>query len=331
MQKRLQAEYDEQLLDLLYSDEDSKKVEERFQPLCRIMTCDGRPNVTTTDEVEVITSGARKYELLMRDLAAAKESIHIEYFHFGIDKGSRAVRRLLMQKAREGVKVRFINENIANFPIPRLYFNLMRRAGVEVRHFTNNRFSLLRFLLTLSYRDHRKIVVIDGRIGYTGGMNINDHYFLQWRDTHLRLTGKSAAHLQFVFLDTWIRIGGSLSEPLRAYSPILEPTNGIAAGRLLTQITPDDPTSPEPVLQTAYEWILNHAQHYVCCQSPYLAPPDSLMQAFRNAVKRGVDVAVMVPERCDTGIVRPINHSFYHDFVQAGVKLYVLRYGSCCV
>ncbi len=327
MRERLQAEYDEQLMHLLYSGDDIEKVDEYYRPLCRIMTGDGRPNVTTSDEVEVITSGARKYELIMRDIAEAKESVHLEYFHFGIDKGSREVRSLLMQKAREGVKVRFINENITNFPIPRIYYNRMRKAGVDVRHFTNNRFSIIRFLLTLSYRDHRKIMVIDGRIAYTGGMNINDHYFKQWKDTHLRLTGKSVAHLQFTFLETWIRIGGRLPEPLRAYMPVLDEHNNLPEGSLLTQITPDDPTSPEAVLQTAYEWILNHAQRYVWLQSPYLAPPDSLVEAVRNAVKRGVDVRIMVPEHCDTVLMKPINRSFYNDFIQTGAQLY-LRSGE---
>ena len=261
--------------------------------------------------------------MLMSDLICAKESIHMEYFHFGIDKSSRKIRQVLMEKARQGVKVRFINENIANRPIPNCYFHSMRKAGVEVVNFSDSKFSLLRFLMTLSYRDHRKIVVIDNRIGYTGGMNINDHYFYQWRDTHLRLTGEAVASLQYAFLDTWLASGGQLHSAVNSFFFHLDkPSCGQSLGTL-TQVTPDDPTSPEPVLLTAYEWILNHAQKYVWFQSPYIAPPPSLISAMRNAAQRGVDVRVMVPEHCDTAIMRPINKSYYAELTEAGVQFYV--------
>ena len=318
---RMQAEATEALQRLLFSNSLTMRIEQRFRPLAMLLARDGRPSVAAS-EVEIIISGRRKHDLLIGDILNAKESIHMEYFHFGIDKSSRRIRRLLMAKARQGVKVRFINENIANWPIPNIYFNSMRKAGVEVVNFSRS-WSLLRFLMTLSYRDHRKIVVIDNRIGYTGGMNINDHYFYQWRDTHLRLTGEAVASLQYAFLDTWLAAGGQLNSAVNTFFFHLDkPSCGLPLGAL-TQITPDDPTSPEPVLLTAYEWILNHAQSYVWFQSPYIAPPPSLISAMRNAAQRGVDVRVMVPEHCDTAIMRPINKSYYAELTEAGVQLYV--------
>ncbi|MBQ7210980.1 MAG: cardiolipin synthase [Paludibacteraceae bacterium] len=319
---RMQAEDTEALQRLLFSNSLTMHVEQRFRALTMLLMQGGRPSVSTSIP-QIITSGKDKYNMLMNDLVNAKESIHMEYFHFGIDKSSRQIRQLLMEKARQGIRVRFINENIANWPIPNLYFRSMRKAGVEVVNFSDSRFSLLRFLMTLSYRDHRKIVVIDNRIGYTGGMNINDHYFYQWRDTHLRLTGDAVASLQYAFLDTWLAAGGQLNSALvNFFFHLDKPPCGLPLGTL-TQITPDDPTSPEPVLLTAYEWILNHAQHYVWFQSPYIAPPPSLISAMRNAVQRGVDVRVMVPERCDTAIMRPINKSYYAELTESGVLLYV--------
>ncbi len=318
---RMQAEDTEALQRLLFSNSLTMRIEQRFRPLAMLLAKDGRPSVAAS-EVEIITSGRRKHDLLIGDILNAKESIHMEYFHFGIDKSSRQIRRMLMAKARQGVKVRFINENIANWPIPNIYFNSMRKAGVEVVNFSRS-WSLLRFLMTLSYRDHRKIVVIDNRIGYTGGMNINDHYFYQWRDTHLRLTGEAVASLQYAFLDTWLAAGGQLNSAVNSFFFHLDkPSCGQSLGTL-TQVTPDDPTSPEPVLLTAYEWILNHAQKYVWFQSPYIAPPPSLISAMRNAAQRGVDVRVMVPEHCDTAIMRPINKSYYAELTEAGVQLYV--------
>ena len=322
LRSRMQAEDTEELRRLLFSNGLTMRVEQRFQPLTMLLARGGRPSVSLSTP-QIITSGKDKYNMLMSDLICAKESIHMEYFHFGIDKSSRQIRRMLMAKARQGVKVRFINENIANRPIPNCYFHSMRKAGVEVVNFSDSKFSLLRFLMTLSYRDHRKIVVIDNRIGYTGGMNINDHYFYQWRDTHLRLTGEAVASLQYAFLDTWLASGGQLHSAVNSFFFHLDkPSCGQSLGTL-TQITPDDPTSPEPVLLTAYEWILNHAQKYVWFQSPYIAPPPSLISAMRNAAQRGVDVRVMVPEHCDTAIMRPINKSYYAELTEAGVLFYV--------
>lgn len=321
LRSRMQAEDTEELRRLLFSNGLTMRVEQRFQPLTMLLARGGRPSVSLSTP-QIITSGKDKYNMLMSDLICAKESIHMEYFHFGIDKSSRKIRQVLMAKARQGVKVRFINENIANRPIPNLYFRSMRKAGVEVVNFSDSKFSLLRFLMTLSYRDHRKIVVIDNRIGYTGGMNINDHYFYQWRDTHLRLTGEAVASLQYAFLDTWLASGGQLHSAVNSFFFHLDkPSCGQSLGTL-TQITPDDPTSPEPVLLTAYEWILNHAQKYVWFQSPYIAPPPSLISAMRNAAQRGVDVRVMVPEHCDTAIMRPIK-SYYAELTEAGVQLHV--------
>ena len=322
LRSRMQAEDTEELRRLLFSNGLTMRVEQRFQPLTMLLARGGRPSVSLSTP-QIITSGKDKYNMLMSDLICAKESIHMEYFHFGIDKSSRKIRQVLMEKARQGVKVRFINENIANRPIPNRYFRSMRKAGVEVVNFSDSRFSLLRFLMTLSYRDHRKIVVIDNRIGYTGGMNINDHYFYQWRDTHLRLTGEAVASLQYAFLDTWLASGGQLHSAVNSFFFHLDkPSCGQSLGTL-TQVTPDDPTSPEPVLLTAYEWILNHAQKYVWFQSPYIAPPPSLISAMRNAAQRGVDVRVMVPEHCDTAIMRPINKSYYAELTEAGVQFYV--------
>lgn len=197
---------------ILFGHDNESAIREEFRPLAKLLGAESYPSVTSGNDVEIITSGQRKFDLLREDILAAKDSIHIEYFHFGNDKGSKAIKRLLMQKAREGVKVRFLYENIANFPIASAYYNNMRKAGVEVVKFTNPRMHVLDLATKLNYRNHRKIVVIDGKIGYTGGMNINDHYFRQWRDTHMRLTGDAVAVLQYTFLDSWLTGGGTIDK-----------------------------------------------------------------------------------------------------------------------
>ena len=207
----------EALNKLLFGHEADALVREDFRPLARMMSLGAYPSVTSGNDFEIITSGGRKFDILSKDILEAKEYIHMEYFKFGNDKGGKAIKELLMKKAREGVKVRFMLENIANFPIRPKFYNEMRKAGVEVVRFTNPRAHLLKFVTSLNYRNHRKIVVIDGKIGYTGGMNLNDNYFERWRDTHLRIEGPAVASLQYAFLDSWLTGGGTIDRPLLDY------------------------------------------------------------------------------------------------------------------
>ncbi len=193
--------------ELLFGDSQEQNIKPEYRNLSRLLKKDSGLTVCDNNEIEIITSGGRKLEALVNDLLNAKHHIHFEYFYFLKDDGSKKIKKLLMQKAREGVKVRFIHENIANITIWPSYYNEMKEAGVEIVKFTNpNSFILSKF----NYRDHRKIVVIDGKIGYTGGMNIGDDYFFRWRDTHTRFTGNAVAALQYCFLNSWITSGGTI-------------------------------------------------------------------------------------------------------------------------
>ena len=311
---------DDHLNNLLFQASGWDRLPDRYRPLSLLLSSESGLRLSDGNELEIITKGSWKFCLLMEDLRAAQHSIHMEYFHFGNDAGSRAIKEVLMQKAREGVEVRFINENIANFPISSLYYDDMKRAGVEVQKFTNPRSHLLNLITLLNYRDHRKIVVIDGKIGYTGGMNINDKYFLRWRDTHLRLTGKAVASLQYLFLDSWLISGGSLTRPVRDYFPVTEP----GGGRLM-QIVPDSPQAENPVLQLAYEWVLQHAKDYVWLQTPYFVPPEPVLDALKIAAIGGTDVRIMLPATSDNFFMRPANRLYFKELIEAGVKIYLRR------
>lgn len=294
------------------------------------------PSVSGDNDIEIITEGKRKFELLMKDISEARESIHMEYFHFGNDKGSKAVRELLMKKAEEGVKVRFIHENVANFPISSGYYDKMTKAGVDVVKFTNPRYHLLNLVTRLNYRNHRKIVVIDSKIAYTGGMNINDHYFVQWRDTHMRLTGPAVASLQYIFLDSYLTSGGVLDRPLKDYfKPSFAPTpqSEILPGGhpilrdKLVQIVPDEPDTVWPVIRMGYVKAFSVARKYIWLQTPYFAPPEPLLEAMKSAALSGVDVRLMLPEKADNILMRQTNRAFYAEVLEAGVKIY-LRHGN---
>ena len=314
---------------ILFGHEAESLVRDDFRPLASMMGRDTYPTVSSGNNFEIITRGRRKFDLLREDIMAAKEYIHMEYFKFGNDEGGKAIKELLMRKAREGVKVRFILENIANFPIRPRYYNDMRKAGVEVVRFTNPRSHFLKFVTSINFRNHRKIVVIDGNIGYTGGMNINDNYFNRWRDTHLRVTGPAVASLQYAFLDSWLTAGATLDRPLIDYYPSATPTNAspaAAAGKLM-QVVPDEPDLPLPMLMYSYEWAIQHAKKYIWLQTPYFVPPEPVLDAMKIAALSGVDIRIMLPERADNFITRPANRAYYEEILTAGVRLF-LRQGE---
>lgn len=318
---KIRDEADGNLKRLLSGSQDLSDIDPRFRPLHDLMSSSvGGFQMTDDNDIEIITSGARKMELLTEDIKNAKESIHVEYFHFGRDKGSKVIRDLLAEKAAQGVEVRFINENVANFPIPSAYYNKMRHSGIDVVRFTNPKKGIINLVTRLNYRNHRKIVVIDGRIAYTGGMNINNHYFYEWRDTHLRITGGAVASLQTVFLDSWLTSGGTLSKPLTAYY-CLEKGDG---GKKV-QVVADEPDGAWPVLQMSYEWLLYNAKDYVWLQTPYFAPPSEVLSALKSAALRGVDVRLMLPKKVDTPLMSQANHAYYSECLSAGVKIYERR------
>lgn len=332
---------------LLFGHSEEEKVREDFRPLAKLMARKNYPTVTSGNDFEIITTGERKFELLCRDIREARESIHIEYFHFGNDESSRIVKGLLMQKAREGVKVRFLHENVANFPISSRYYADMKKAGVEIVKFTNPRMHILDFVNTVNYRNHRKVVVIDGKIGYTGGMNINDRYFKKWRDTHLRITGKAVASLQYTFLDSWLTGKGRIDRNMTEYYPMVQgitapagqavlcPGDGAVDYRniqetlrdKLVQIVPDEPDLPYPILQYSYEWAIHHARRYIYFQTPYFVPPEPVLNALKSAAMCGVDVRLMLPEVADNILMRPANRAYYEEILSAGVRIF-LRQGE---
>lgn len=312
--RRLRTELDP----ALFPDAGMDGVESQFKPLARLLAACGEGNkVFSGNRFEIITSGLRKRELILEDIKNAKKYIHIEYFRFGNDKAGQEVRELLLQKAAEGVEVRFLHNNMIGRNIPRRYFREMQKGGIEVIPYTHIRQGLRLWLMRINCQQHRKIVIIDGLVAYTGGMNLNDNYFYKWRDTHLRLEGPVIARLQASFLDTWFSCKGTLKQDLPYYFEQMEP---FADGKPV-QVVTDAAENPWPSTQLAYEWVLNNARDYVYIQTPYFIPPESFLDALKAAALRGVDVRVMLPENVDTPLIGPANRAYYAECLEAGVRI----------
>lgn len=288
-------------------------IDARYLPLAALLEdmtgvppCEG-------NSLEIIIDGKRKYELLLQDLENARESISIEYFLFSFDSGARAVLDLLKRKAREGVKVRFTSENLMNAGVRWLYIPALRRAGVEVQSFN----TFLQAIFRINRRNHRKILVIDDRIGYTGGMNINNRYFWDWRDTHIRVEGPAAAQMLRVFDDTWrgrrgIAPGGADTAP----APVPPLTSTL-------QVVADGPHQPSHPILAALDWLLANVRDYIYIQTPYFTPGRHLLDQMEAAVKRGVEVCVMLPrtQQRITDFMLYAGRSYYRECIRRGVRI----------
>ena len=295
---------------------------ERYRPLARLLLQAGEENrVYEGNSLEIITSGLRKRELLLEDIRRAKSFIHMEYYRFGNDRAGREVRDLLLQKAAEGVEVRLLNNNLSYWlSIPSKYYRDMTRKGVEVIPFTHIRHGLGTWLYRINHQLHRKVVVIDGQVAYTGGMNLNDNYFYKWRDTHLRITGPIVEGLNASFMQSWKDSGGRFCYPPEHYAPVPVAQEAPLRDKLM-QLVSDSPEKPSSAMLEVYQWILDHARDYVYIQTPYFVPPQSLLDSLAGAVKRGVDVRLMLPHKVDTPFMGTTNRAYYQDCLKAGVRI----------
>ena len=325
--RRLEEELTPRQKEQYFGGEDWDRVPEDYRPLAKLMRECGEGNrVYAGNSLEIITSGLRKRELLLQDLKEARHFIHVEYFKFGGDRAGREVREILMLKAREGVEVLFLFNNMMRGNVPRKYFREMEKAGVRVLAYTHLRTGVRQWFMHVNSQNHRKLVIVDGKVAYTGGMNLNDNYFFRWGDTHMRITGPVLARLQASFLDSWLSSCGAIDGPVSRYFESGFPVQEAPYGNKLMQVMVSAPEYPRPTAQVAYEWVLEHARKYIYIQTPYFVPPQSFLQALKDAAGRGVDVRLLLPGWIDTPFVGPANRSYYAECIEAGIRI-VERFG----
>lgn len=285
----------------------------------------GSPLLGTSD-IRIYSSGYDKFDALMADIAQASHHIHLEYYVFEDDHIGQIVKEALIRKANEGVSVRILYDGVGSWSADRRFFREMKQAGIRVHAFLHVTFPL--FYSKVNYRNHRKIAVIDGRIGYIGGMNIADRYrtglsWGTWRDTHLRITGDAVKALQWAFAVDWYVAS---KEQLSVISSEPPASEGMEKGNVM-QIATGGPTGHWRILLQATIWLISSARRYVYIQTPYFLPTESLNQALQIAALSGVDVRLMLPQRSDTLSAHLAGRSYLDDLVRAGVKIYFYEKG----
>ncbi|WP_026895008.1 cardiolipin synthase [Clostridiisalibacter paucivorans] len=276
--------------------------------------------VTINNKCKVLTNGKQKFQEVIEELNKAKDHIHLEYFIIKNDNIGNKIKDILIRKAKEGVIVRVIYDSVGSWRIGRKYINDLKEAGVQVAPFL--KVFLPGLSRELNYRNHRKIIVIDGKIGFIGGINIGDEYLGRdkklgfWRDTHLKIMGESVFELQIIFMNDWYFCTKEDLEDVR-YFPKIE-----YYGEQLIQISPSGPDTKWDTIMQAYFSVIASANEKVWITTPYLVPDDSIKMALKTAALSGIDVRIIIPEKADHITAYWGSRANIEELLKAGVKIY---------
>ena len=272
------------------------------------------------NEVEILQNGEELFPRLIEELRQAKNHIHLEYYIYEDDVTGNTLKDILIQKAAEGLEVRFIYDDFGSRSLRSGMRAELIQAGVKVSPF--NEIRLLALANKLNYRNHRKIVVIDGYTAFTGGINVCDKYDNRindsyWRDTHMMLKGPAAMALQQIFISDWNFCSSENVVITRQYFPL-----EISEGKAHVQVISSGPDSDLPNIQFAVIQAINLARKEILLTTPYYIPDDTLQESLLIAALSGVDVYLLVPAQGDSKLVSIAAQSYYEELLDAGVKIY---------
>lgn len=287
--------------------------------LIRLLYTNSDAKAYPDNKIDILSDGKTTFDAMFNAIQNAKSHIHIEFFIFGNDKISNQLRELLIEKASSGVRVRMIYDYWGSFFLSRWYLQSLREAGVYLRPFLPLR---LRFGRSkINYRNHRKILIVDGEVGFTGGLNVADRYIFgnalgMWRDTFVRFEGSVVHGLQQLFLMDWYFVERKLiTDP--KYYPIPQKFDSNLAQIVISG--PD--TQWESIMQGIASAIMS-ATRYVYIHTPYFIPNDVIENCIQMSAMSGVDVRIMIPARSDSRLSDACTFSYMGRLLEAGVKVY---------
>lgn len=271
------------------------------------------------NEIDIFTEGNKLLARMLEDISKAQDHIHAEYFIIETDETGNTFKEALIKKAQEGVDVRVIYDDLGSWKLKRSTIRDMKRAGIKMQSFFKIRFPY--FTSKINYRNHRKILVIDGTIGYLGGFNIADRYtkgleWGVWRDTHLRIEGDAVSGIQHTFIYDWLYITKRLHTNKRFFpqTTITTPT--------AVQIGISGPDMHWESIMQAYCLAISNAKKYIYIQTPYFLPNESIMNTIESAALSGVEVKLMIPYRSDEKMSYEASMSYMGSILKAGVEVY---------
>jgi cardiolipin synthase len=295
--------------------------------LVRLLVNDSKLPISVNNKVKVLQNGEEKFPAVFAALANAKHHIHIEYYIFEEGRIGNMLRDILISKSREGVQVRVMYDDFGS-DLGKAYLKSLKDAGVAAWPFYKVYFHLL--ANRNNYRDHRKIIIVDGVIAFTGGINISDKYdnrnpkpgHVFWRDTHLQIEGDSVKLFQYLFFLNW---NFCCDEEIDLSGGYFPEYNG--NGKQLVQVAYSGPDSDRASIMLSYFAAINNSREYVYISTPYFIPNESILNALKKAALGKVDVRLLVPGISDLKMVNAAAMSYYEELLEAGVKIYLYKKG----
>lgn len=308
------------------------RLPEQHKPLIDLFISESFSLPFKDSAVELMTDGYQFFPRLLHDIAEARHHIHIDMYIIEDDALGRLVSDALIAKARSGVEVRLIYDDVGCWNVKGRFFERLREEGIEVAPFLPVRFPS--FTSKVNYRNHRKLVVIDGSVGYIGGMNIAERYVKgvkkkrgergAWRDTMVRVTGTGVYSLQRAFLIDWYFVDRTLVNGSNYYPA---PSNLPQLGEALLQTVTSGPVEPYPEIMQGYVRIILSAKQYVYIETPYFLPTEPVLFALKTAAASGTDVRLLVPMKNDSWFVEWGGRSYLREVQQAGITVSLYRGG----
>jgi cardiolipin synthase len=299
--------------------------------LAYMLLKDTNSPLTSHNAVKLLKNGENKFPEVLQALREAKNHIHIEYYIYEDDKIGRALAEVLVQKVKEGVDVRFIYDDFGSSSVRKKLIPWLKAN--EVKAFPFYKIYFILFANRINYRNHRKIIVIDGHTAFVGGINVSDRYInisgnrkkLFWRDTHLRIDGPGVQYLQYLFLCDWNFCAEEKLQPEKRFFP--SPGTLPVTGNKIVQIAASGPDSDTPSILYSILQAINLATKEILISTPYFIPGEVLVESLVIASLSGISVKLLIPGKSDSKLVNYAARSYYNYLMQKGIEIYQYKRG----
>ncbi|PKP17463.1 MAG: cardiolipin synthase [Bacteroidetes bacterium HGW-Bacteroidetes-21] len=293
--------------------------------LIKLLLNNNKAILSSHNEVNILNNGEETFPAIYQSLENAKSHIHLEYYMFNEGKVGDVIADILIRKAQAGVKVRLIYDDFGSWGIRNKFLKKLKNNGIECHAFIPVRFPLL--ATKVNYRNHRKIIVVDGLTGFIGGLNIDDRYLYGdpelgfWRDTHMKITGSAVLALQSIFLTDWHFVTGELQTD-KSFFPKCKNIN-----KCFVQIISSGPDNDWESIMQAFFYLISTAKKYIYISTPYFFPNESILTAMITASLSGTDVRLILPSKSDSKLATWGSRSYFEELLEANVGIYLYNNG----
>ncbi len=276
------------------------------------------------NNIEILSEGEQTFESMFEAIKNAKQHIHLEFFIFGNDNISNQLRELLILKAKEGIRIRMIYDYFGSFVLSSKYLLSLKEAGIYVKPFLPLRLRLNRS--KINFRNHRKLLIVDGKFGFTGGINVADRYIFgnrlgKWRDTFVKFEGRVVHGLQLQFLADWHFVAKKLIKDPKYYPPAEKFRKNIV------QIVSSGPDNDWEAIMQGIAYAITSSTKYIYIHTPYFVPNEVVMHNLQIAALSGIDVRLMIPKESDSRLSDACTFSYLGEALESGIKIYIYQKG----